>query len=96
MINHFESLQKFSKYLYFGKLRKKIKKDFGKDKNFMDNFWNQQTTTSKRMFKKIQIKTWDAFKNSDGVFIVVKNEWENEISDIIRKIWNYLLREISI
>ena len=96
MINHFESLQKFSKYLYFGKLRKKIKKDFGKDKNFMDNFWNQQTTTSKRMFKKIQIKTWDAFKNSDGVFIVVKTECEKEISDDIRKILKFLWNEISI
>ena len=63
---------------------KEIQKHFGKETNFDGTVFEiKKEQLEKGNLKKIQKKAWETFKNSDGVFVVIKTEKDKEIAAVI-------------
>ena len=64
--------------------KEEIQKNFGKETNFDGKVFEiKKEQLKKGNLKKIQKKAWETFKNSDGVFVVIKTDKDKQIAAVI-------------
>ena len=68
--------------------KEEIKKHFGEEKNFDGTvFQIKKDQLEKGNLIEVQKKAWETFKNSDGVFVVIKTDKDKEIAAVIPSIF---------
>ena len=68
----------------FNQSKEEIQKHFGEETNFDGTVFEiKKEQLEKGNLKELQEKAWDTFKNSDGVFFVVKTDEDKEMAVVI-------------